>query len=133
MVWFDTPGNMEKKYVADWSMWCASSTQCYDFLVGAGHGLGDYNLAIMNIPLRNIGVYGKRLRCYRKTLGDMPGYDIIGRRPKRIFEEYNLYTGPGGHLIMLDVGPPPVAVFRRGAGIVKSFGRVGSVVSSGNL
>ena len=106
MVWFDTPGNMEKKYVAE-LVNVVRKHQPNAMISGrAGHGLGDYkSLGDMNIPVANIGGLWETVDVTNDSWG-YAWYDQNWKSPKRILKSIISTVARGG-TYMLNVGPAP--------------------------
>ncbi|WP_202911898.1 alpha-L-fucosidase [Arenibacter aquaticus] len=106
MVWFDTPGNMEKKYVAE-LVDVVRKHQPNAMISGrAGHGLGDYkSLGDMNIPVANIGGLWETVDVTNDSWG-YAWYDQNWKSPKRILKSIISTVARGG-TYMLNVGPAP--------------------------
>jgi len=106
MVWFDTPGNMEKKYVEQ-LVQVVRKHQPNAMISGrAGHGLGDYkSLGDMNIPVKNIGGFWETVDVTNDSWG-YAWYDQNWKSPKRILKSIISTVARGG-TYMLNVGPAP--------------------------
>ncbi|MBT2161520.1 alpha-L-fucosidase [Zobellia barbeyronii] len=106
MVWFDTPGNMEKKYVEE-LVEVVRKHQPNAMISGrAGHGLGDYkSLGDMNIPIKNIGGLWETVDVTNDSWG-YAWYDQNWKSPKRILKSIISTVARGG-TYMLNVGPAP--------------------------
>ena len=106
MVWFDTPGNMEKKYVAE-LVDVVRKHQPNAMISGrAGHGLGDYkSLGDMNIPVANIAGLWETVDVTNDSWG-YAWYDQNWKSPKRILKSIISTVARGG-TYMLNVGPAP--------------------------
>lgn len=106
MVWFDTPGEMEKKYVAE-LVDVVRKHQPNAMISGrAGHGLGDYkSLGDMNIPIKNIGGLWETVDVTNDSWG-YAWYDENWKSPKRILTSLISTVARGG-TYMLNVGPAP--------------------------
>ena len=106
MVWFDTPGDMEKKYVEE-LVQVVRKHQPNAMISGrAGHGLGDYkSLGDMNIPIKNIGGLWETVDVTNDSWG-YAWYDENWKSPKRILKSIISTVARGG-TYMLNVGPAP--------------------------
>jgi alpha-L-fucosidase len=106
IVWFDTPGNMEKKYVQELTE-VVHKNQPNALISGrAGHGLGDYkSLGDMNIPIENeVGLW-ETVDVTNDSWG-YAWYDQNWKSPKRILKSVISTVARGG-TYMLNVGPKP--------------------------
>lgn len=106
IVWFDTPGNMEKKYVEK-LVQVVRKNQPNALISGrVGHGLGDYkSLGDMNIPLKNIQGRWETVDVTNDSWG-YAWYDENWKSPKRILKSAISTVARGG-TYMLNVGPKP--------------------------
>jgi len=106
IVWFDTPGNMEKKYVEQ-LVEVVNNNQPNALISGrAGHGLGDYkSLGDMNIPLENVEGLWESVDVTNDSWG-YAWYDQNWKSPKRILTNVISTVGRGG-TYMLNIGPAP--------------------------
>ncbi len=106
MVWFDTPGNMEKKYVAE-LVAVVRKNQPMAMISGrAGHGLGDYkSFGDMNIPIENIDGLWETVDVTNDSWG-YAWYDQNWKSPKRILKSVISTVARGG-TYMLNIGPAP--------------------------
>ena len=106
MVWFDTPGDMEKKYVAE-LVDVVRKNQPMAMISGrAGHGLGDYkSFGDMNIPIENIEGLWETVDVTNDSWG-YAWYDQNWKSPKRILKSVISTVARGG-TYMLNVGPAP--------------------------
>ncbi|PIB30417.1 alpha-L-fucosidase [Maribacter sp. 4U21] len=106
IVWFDTPGNMEKKYVEE-LVQVVRKYQPNAMISGrAGHNLGDYkSLGDMNIPIKNIGGLWESVDVTNDSWG-YAWYDQNWKSPKRILTSVISTVARGG-TYMLNVGPAP--------------------------
>lgn len=106
MVWFDTPGDMEKKYVEE-LVSVVRKNQPNAMISGrAGHGLGDYlSLGDMNIPIRNVDGLWETVDVTNDSWG-YAWYDENWKSPKRILKSVISTVARGG-TYMLNVGPTP--------------------------
>ena len=104
MVWFDTPGNMEKKYVEE-LVAVVRKNQPNAMISGrAGHNLGDYlSLGDMNIPVRNVPGLWETVDVTNDSWG-YAWYDENWKSPKRILKS-TISTVARGGTYMLNVGP----------------------------
>lgn len=105
-VWFDTPGEMEKKYVEE-LVAVVRKNQPGAMISGrAGHGLGDYqSLGDMNIPNENIDGLWETVDVTNDSWG-YAWYDENWKSPKAILENVISTVARGG-TYMLNVGPKP--------------------------
>jgi len=106
IVWFDTPGTMEKKYIQE----LAEIVQKYQpnaLISGrAGHGIGDYNsIGDMNIPVENLSGLWETVDVTNDSWG-YAWYDKNWKSPKRILKSVISTVARGG-TYMLNVGPKP--------------------------
>ena len=106
LVWFDTPGNMEKKYVQE-LVEIVRKNQPNALISGrAGHGLGDYkSLGDMNIPSKNVEGLWETVDVTNDSWG-YAWYDQNWKSPKRILKNVISTVARGG-TYMLNVGPKP--------------------------
>lgn len=106
MVWFDTPGNMEKKYVEE-LVAVVRKNQPNAMISGrAGHNLGDYlSLGDMNIPVQNVGGLWETVDVTNDSWG-YAWYDENWKSSKRILKS-TISTVARGGTYMLNVGPKP--------------------------
>ena len=106
IVWFDTPGNMEKKYVEK-LVDIVHKNQPNALISGrAGHGLGDYkSLGDMNIPVENVDGLWETVDVTNDSWG-YAWYDQNWKSPKRILTSVISTVARGG-TYMLNVGPKP--------------------------
>jgi len=106
MVWFDTPGEMEKKYVEE-LVDVVRKHQPNAMISGrAGHGLGDYkSLGDMNIPTKNVEGLWESVDVTNDSWG-YAWYDQNWKSPKQILKNLISTVARGGTL-MLNVGPKP--------------------------
>ncbi|PWJ57864.1 alpha-L-fucosidase [Dyadobacter jejuensis] len=106
MVWFDTPGEMEKKYVEE-LVAVVRKNQPNAMISGrAGHNLGDYlSLGDMNIPVRNVEGLWETVDVTNDSWG-YAWYDQNWKSPKRILKSVISTVARGG-TYMLNVGPKP--------------------------
>jgi len=106
IVWFDSPGNMEKKYVEE-LVDVVRKNQPNAMIGGrAGHSMGDYlSLADMNIPVRNLDGLWETIDMTNDSWG-YAWYDENWKSPKRILKSVISTVGRGG-TYMLNVGPKP--------------------------
>lgn len=106
IVWFDTPGNMEKKYVEE-LVDIVHKNQPNALISGrAGHGLGDYkSLGDMNIPTKNEEGLWETVDVTNDSWG-YAWYDQNWKSPKRILTSVISTVARGG-TYMLNVGPKP--------------------------
>ena len=106
MVWFDTPGEMEKKYVEE-LVEVVRKNQPNALISGrAGHGLGDYkSLGDMNIPVKNIDGLWETVDVTNDSWG-YAWYDENWKSPKLILKNVISTVARGG-TYMLNIGPKP--------------------------
>lgn len=106
IVWFDTPGDMEKKY-ADQLVAVVRKNQPNAMISGrVGHNLGDYlSLGDMNIPVKNVDGLWETVDVTNDSWG-YAWYDQNWKSPKRILKNL-LSTVARGGTYMLNVGPKP--------------------------
>jgi alpha-L-fucosidase len=106
IVWFDTPGNMEKKYVEQ-LVEVVYKNQPNALISGrAGDGLGDYkSLGDMNIPIENVEGLWETVDVTNDSWG-YAWYDQNWKSPKRILTNVISTVGRGG-TYMMNVGPAP--------------------------
>lgn len=106
MVWFDTPGKMEKKYVEE-LVAVVRKNQPNAMISGrAGHNLGDYlSLGDMNIPVENVGGLWETVDVTNDSWG-YAWYDENWKSSKRILKS-TISTVARGGTYMLNVGPKP--------------------------
>lgn len=106
MVWFDTPGKMEKKYVEE-LVAVVRKNQPNAMISGrAGHNLGDYlSLGDMNIPIRNVDGLWETVDVTNDSWG-YAWYDENWKSSKRILKSVISTVARGG-TYMLNVGPKP--------------------------
>ncbi|MFT4565498.1 MAG: alpha-L-fucosidase [Saprospiraceae bacterium] len=106
IVWFDTPGSMEKKYVEE-LVEVVHKNQPNALISGrAGHGLGDYkSLGDMNIPAKNTEGLWETVDVTNDSWG-YAWYDQNWKSPKRILTSVISTIARGG-TYMLNVGPKP--------------------------
>lgn len=106
LVWFDTPGEMEKKYVEE-LVEVVRKNQPKALISGrAGHGLGDYlSLGDMNIPIENIEGLWETVDVTNDSWG-YAWYDENWKSPKLILKNVISTVARGG-TYMLNIGPKP--------------------------
>ncbi len=106
LVWFDTPGKMEKKYVEE-LVEVVRKNQPNALVSGrAGHNLGDYlSFGDMNIPVRNVNGLWETVDVTNDSWG-YAWYDENWKSPKRILKSVISTVARGG-TYMLNVGPKP--------------------------
>lgn len=106
IVWFDTPGKMEKKYVEQ-LVDIVHKNQPNALISGrAGHGLGDYkSLGDMNIPIKNVEGLWETVDVTNDSWG-YAWYDENWKSPKRILKSVISTVARRG-TYMLNVGPKP--------------------------
>ncbi|WP_211212005.1 alpha-L-fucosidase [Flexithrix dorotheae] len=106
MVWFDTPGRMEKKYVEE-LVAVVRKNQPRAMISGrAGHNLGDYlSLGDMNIPVKNVPGLWETVDVTNDSWG-YAWYDQNWKSAKRILKS-TISTVARGGTYMLNVGPKP--------------------------
>lgn len=121
IIWFDTPGDMEKKYVAE-LVDIVNKNQPNALVAGrAGHGLGDYkSFGDMNIPEKNEPGLWESVDVTNDSWG-YAWYDENWKSPKRLLTNVISTVARGG-TYMLNVGPDPTGVVPEGAAssLVKS-------------
>lgn len=106
MVWFDTPGNMEKKYVEELVNVVRKNHPNAMISGRAGHNLGDYlSLGDMNIPVKNVPGLWETVDVTNDSWG-YAWYDENWKSPKRILKSAISTVARGG-TYMLNVGPKP--------------------------
>ncbi|MGE9270010.1 MAG: alpha-L-fucosidase, partial [Verrucomicrobiales bacterium] len=104
IVWFDTPGNMPKKYVEQLVEIVRENQP--DALVSgrAGHGLGDYqSLGDMEVPISNIEGLWETVDTTNDSWA-FAHYDQNWKTPKTILERLISTVARGG-TYMLNIGP----------------------------
>ncbi|NQU54514.1 MAG: alpha-L-fucosidase [Bacteroidetes bacterium] len=106
LVWFDTPGNMEKKYVEE-LVEVVRRNQPEALVSGrAGHGLGDYkSLGDMEVPIKNEDGLWETVDVTNDSWG-FANYDENWKSPKEILSRLISTVARGG-TYMLNVGPKP--------------------------
>lgn len=106
IVWFDTPGKMEKKYVEE-LVGIVRTNQPNALVSGrAGHGLGDYkSLGDMEVPVKNEAGLWETVDVTNDSWG-FAHYDENWKSPKEILERVISTVARGG-TYMLNVGPKP--------------------------
>lgn len=106
LVWFDTPGDMEKKYVEE-LVAVVRKNQPNALISGrAGHGLGDYlSLGDMNIPTENEEGLWETVDVTNDSWG-YAWYDENWKSPKLILKNVISTVARGG-TYMLNIGPKP--------------------------
>jgi alpha-L-fucosidase len=104
LVWFDTPGNMPKKYVQQ-LVDVVRKNQPNALVSGrAGHGLGDYqSLGDMEIPHHNVEGLWEAVDTTNDSWG-YAWYDENWKSPKTIIENLISCVARGG-TYMLNIGP----------------------------
>jgi len=104
VVWFDTPGNMEKKYVQE-LVDIVRKNQPNAMISGrVGHNLGDYlSLGDMNIPSNNVKGLWETVDVTNDSWG-YAWYDDNWKSAKRILKS-TISTVARGGTYMLNVGP----------------------------
>jgi len=114
IIWFDTPGDMEKKYVAE-LVDIVHKNQPNALVAGrAGHGLGDYkSFGDMNIPEKNVPGLWESVDVTNDSWG-YAWYDENWKSPKRLLTNVISTVARGG-TYMLNVGPDPKGVVPEGA------------------
>lgn len=104
LVWFDTPGDMPKKYVEQ--LVAVVRQNQPDALVSgrAGHGLGDYQtLGDMELPNRNVEGLWEAVDTTNDSWG-YAWYDENWKTPKEIIQRLITCVARGG-TYMLNIGP----------------------------
>jgi len=106
IVWFDTPGNMEKKFVEE-LVEVVRKNQPGAMIAGrVGHNLGDYlSLGDMNIPGRNVPGLWETVDVTNDTWAH-GWYDQNWKSSKRILKSVISTIARGG-TYMLNIGPKP--------------------------
>jgi len=114
IIWFDTPGDMEKKYVEE-LVEIVYKNQPNALVAGrAGHGLGDYqSFGDMNIPEENVPGLWESVDVTNDSWG-YAWYDENWKSPKRLLTNVISTVARGG-TYMLNVGPDPTGVVPEGA------------------
>ena len=104
LVWFDTPGNIEKKYV-DKLVETVHKNQPGAFVSGrVGHGLGDYStLGDMEVPKKNVAGLWESVDVTNDSWG-YAWYDENWKSPKDILTRTLSTIARGGNY-MLNIGP----------------------------
>lgn len=104
LVWFDTPGNMPKKYVAQ-LVEVVRKNQPNALVSGrAGHGLGDYQtLGDMEVPHANVEGMWESVDTTNDSWA-YAWYDEYWKTPKEIMKRLIACVGRGG-TYMLNIGP----------------------------
>ncbi|WP_029276776.1 alpha-L-fucosidase [Pedobacter borealis] len=106
LVWFDTPGGMDKKY-AEQLVELVHKNQPGAYVSGrVGHNLGDYTtLGDMEVPKQNVEGLWESVDVTNDSWG-YAGYDQNWKSPKEILTRA-LSTVARGGTYMLNVGPKP--------------------------
>jgi len=104
IIWFDTPGNMPKKYSVE-LMDVVHENQASAFVSSRiGHGLGDYRtMGDMEVPRKNIPGLWETVDVTNDSWG-YAWYDENWKSPKEILERLISTVGRGG-TYMLNIGP----------------------------
>ncbi|MCX6846113.1 MAG: alpha-L-fucosidase [Verrucomicrobia bacterium] len=104
IVWFDTPGNMPKKYVEE-LVAVVRTNQPNAMICGrAGHGLGDYqSLGDMEVPVANVEGLWETVDTTNDSWA-YAWYDENWKAPKLILERLIATVARGG-TYMLNIGP----------------------------
>jgi alpha-L-fucosidase len=104
LVWFDTPGGMEKKYVQQ-LVDVVRKNQPKALISGrAGHDLGDYQtLGDMEVPHRNVKGMWESVDTTNDSWA-YAWYDQNWKTPKKILHRLIACVGRGG-TYMLNIGP----------------------------
>ncbi len=104
IVWFDTPGNMPKRYVEE-LVAIVRRNQPNALVSGrAGHGLGDYEtLGDMEVPHRNVPGMWESVDTTNDSWA-YAWYDEYWKTPKEILHRLIACVGRGG-TYMLNIGP----------------------------
>ncbi len=122
LVWFDTPGDIEKKYVEK-LVEVVHKNQPGAYVSGrVGHGLGDYStLGDMEVPKKNVGGIWESVDVTNDAWG-FAWYDNNWKTPKEILTNTLSTIARGGNY-MLNIGPndkgivpPQAAAALRSAG-----------------
>lgn len=103
LVWFDTPGNMDKKY-AEKLVEIVHKNQPGAYVSGrVGHGMGDYTtLGDMEIPRKKVGGLWETVDVTNDSWG-YAWYDQNWKSPKQIIKNVISTVARGG-TYMLNVG-----------------------------
>ena len=104
LVWFDTPGDMPKKYVQQ-LVDVVRKNQPNALVSGrAGHGLGDYqSLGDMEVPHKNVKGMWEAVDTTNDSWA-YAWYDEYWKTPKEILRRLVACVGRGG-TYMLNIGP----------------------------
>lgn len=104
LVWFDTPGGIEKEYVEQ-LVDVVRKNQPNALVSGrAGHGLGDYQtLGDMEVPRRNVDGMWESVDTTNDSWA-YAWYDEFWKTPREILHRLIACVGRGG-TYMLNVGP----------------------------
>lgn len=104
LVWFDTPGNMPKRYVEE-LIAVVRKNQPNALVSGrAGHGLGDYqSLGDMEVPNHNVEGLWETVDTTNDSWA-YAWYDENWKTPKTILKRLISCVGRGG-TYMLNIGP----------------------------
>ena len=104
LVWFDTPGDMPKKYVQQ-LVDVVRKNQPNALVSGrAGHGLGDYEtLGDMEVPHKNVPGMWEAVDTTNDSWA-YAWYDEYWKTPKEILRRLIACVGRGG-TYMLNIGP----------------------------
>ncbi|MBT3286755.1 MAG: alpha-L-fucosidase [Victivallales bacterium] len=104
LIWFDTPGNMPKKYVQQ-LIDVVRKNQPNALVSGrAGHGLGDYqSLGDMDVPNANVEGMWEAVDTTNDSWA-YAWYDEYWKTPQEILQRLIACVGRGG-TYMLNIGP----------------------------
>jgi len=104
LVWFDTPGDIEKKYVEE-LVAVVHKNQPGAYVSGrVGHGLGDYStLGDMEVPKKNVSGIWESVDVTNDAWG-FAWYDNNWKTPKEILTNTLSTIARGGNY-MLNIGP----------------------------
>jgi len=104
IIWFDTPGNMPKKYVQELVDIVRENQPGALLSSRTGHGLGDYlTLGDMEIPHANVEGLWETVDTTNDSWG-YAWYDENWKTPKKIVENLISCVARGG-TYMLNIGP----------------------------
>lgn len=104
VIWFDTPGQIEKKYVDDLIEVVHRNQPNALISSRIGHNLGDFRtLADMEVPLKNIDGLWESIDVTNDSWG-FAWYDNNWKTPKQILQTLISTIARGG-TFMMNVGP----------------------------
>ena len=104
IIWFDTPGNMPKKYVEELVAVVRKNQPNAMICSRAGHGLGDYqSLGDMEVPVANVEGLWETVDTTNDSWA-YAWYDENWKSPKLILERLIATVARGG-TYMLNIGP----------------------------